>query len=199
MKFVDYYKILEIESSADQITIKQAYKRLALKWHPDRNKEDTTKMMQLLNEAKDVLLDYNAKSKYDREYSKYKEYKSAKDSNYKATSEAWGGFSEEDIGGQEDNFNSRNKRESNEYDSYYEDEPYWREYTDIGYNFSDLILVQIIKKIRNKIWNVAKETYYISEAGVNAGKEEIRDWFSSFWGYLLIIGIVLSIIMAVLK
>lgn len=34
----DYYKVLGVEKDADEDAIKRAYKSMALKWHPDRNK-----------------------------------------------------------------------------------------------------------------------------------------------------------------
>jgi len=52
----DYYKILEIDFSADILTIKKAYRRLALKYHPDRNKSpDAAKKFIEITEAFEVL------------------------------------------------------------------------------------------------------------------------------------------------
>ena len=37
MQYKDYYKVLGVERTADQDTIKKAFRRLAGKYHPDRN------------------------------------------------------------------------------------------------------------------------------------------------------------------
>jgi curved DNA-binding protein CbpA len=72
--FKDYYAILEIDMNASQDAIKAAYRKQAIKWHPDRNKGiDTTEMMQFINEAYLILKDVEAKERYDREYKRFKE------------------------------------------------------------------------------------------------------------------------------
>jgi DnaJ-class molecular chaperone len=52
-----YYKILEIDSSASDDDIKKAYKKLALKYHPDRNKEpDAEAKFKEISDAYQVLI-----------------------------------------------------------------------------------------------------------------------------------------------
>ena len=70
--FQDYYQILEIEFGANSEQIKSAFKKQAMKWHPDKNLDkDTTEIMQAINEAKLILLDPEARAKYDKEYLKF--------------------------------------------------------------------------------------------------------------------------------
>lgn len=63
----DYYQILEIGYSASQKEIKQAYYRLARKYHPDVNKEpNAEEMLKRINEAYEVLSDPDKRQAYDR-------------------------------------------------------------------------------------------------------------------------------------
>lgn len=65
----DYYQILGITTSADQIVIKAVYKALALKYHPDRNiqnSEYAAARMTEINEAYAVLSDEAKRSSYDQ-------------------------------------------------------------------------------------------------------------------------------------
>jgi len=67
MTFVDYYKILGIDKSATSKDIKNAYRKLARKHHPDLNPNDADakKNFQLVNEANEVLSDPEKRKKYD--------------------------------------------------------------------------------------------------------------------------------------
>lgn len=63
----DYYQILGIEKDAEPKQIKEAYRDLAFKYHPDRNASDsgTVEKMQAVNEAYAVLSNPEKKREYD--------------------------------------------------------------------------------------------------------------------------------------
>ena len=65
----DYYEVLGVSKSASADEIKKAYRRLAMKYHPDRNKdagEDSEKKFKEAKEAYEVLKDDDKRSTYDR-------------------------------------------------------------------------------------------------------------------------------------
>ena len=68
MAKVDYYELLEVQRTASDGELKSAYRKLAMKWHPDRNpgnKECEAKFKEI-NEAYDVLKDEQKRAAYDR-------------------------------------------------------------------------------------------------------------------------------------
>jgi curved DNA-binding protein len=69
----DYYQILGIERNASHEEIKKAYRRLALKYHPDKNKEnpEAIEKMKEINEAYSVLSDPKKRKEYDSLWQQY--------------------------------------------------------------------------------------------------------------------------------
>jgi curved DNA-binding protein CbpA len=63
----DYYEVLQVSPNAEAEVIQAAYRRLAMKWHPDRNPGDSlaASQMKLLNEAYGVLSDSTKRREYD--------------------------------------------------------------------------------------------------------------------------------------
>ncbi|MBV8453982.1 MAG: DnaJ domain-containing protein [Deltaproteobacteria bacterium] len=62
----DYYRILQVDPSADKASINAAFRRLARQYHPDANPSaDTTRQFQEINEAHRVLSDDASRSEYD--------------------------------------------------------------------------------------------------------------------------------------
>lgn len=56
---VDYYKLLQVDRSASDEDLKKAYRRLAMKWHPDKNpnnKKDAEAKFKQISEAYDVRI-----------------------------------------------------------------------------------------------------------------------------------------------
>lgn len=64
----DYYEILEVQKTATAAEIKKAYRKQALKYHPDKNPGDkeAEEKFKLAAEAYEVLSDENKRSQYDR-------------------------------------------------------------------------------------------------------------------------------------
>ena len=67
MAFIDYYKVLGVESNATQDEIKKAYRRLTKRYHPDLNQDtpQAQERFQEINEANEVLSDPEKRRKYD--------------------------------------------------------------------------------------------------------------------------------------
>lgn len=64
----DYYEVLSVDKSAGEAELKKAYRKLALKYHPDRNKGDAEaeKKFKEASEAYDVLRDPQKRQRYDQ-------------------------------------------------------------------------------------------------------------------------------------
>src|ERR1700761_2457818 len=63
-----YYETLEVERTADESGLKAAFRKLAMKWHPDKNPGDANSEVRFkeINEAYEVLKDGDKRAAYDR-------------------------------------------------------------------------------------------------------------------------------------
>lgn len=68
MEYKDYYKILGVARTASAEEIKKTYRKLAMKYHPDRNKgnKEAEEKFKDINEAYEVLGDPKKRSRYDQ-------------------------------------------------------------------------------------------------------------------------------------
>mgnify|MGYP001221487178 CR=1 FL=1 len=66
--FPNYYKRLGVDKNATRSDIKKAFRSLAIKYHPDKNKSSNAHNQFVdVNEAYTILYDKQARAKYDRE------------------------------------------------------------------------------------------------------------------------------------
>ena len=65
---IDYYELLEVERTADDATLKASYRKLAMKYHPDKNPgcSDSEARFKAISEAYDCLKDPQKRAAYDR-------------------------------------------------------------------------------------------------------------------------------------
>jgi len=68
MAYIDYYKVLGIDKSANEDEVKKAFRKLARKYHPDVNPNDNEaiKKFKEVNEANEVLSNPENRKKYDK-------------------------------------------------------------------------------------------------------------------------------------
>ncbi|XP_027340414.1 dnaJ homolog subfamily B member 4-like isoform X1 [Abrus precatorius] len=66
---VDYYKVLQVDRNAKEDDLKKAYRKLAMKWHPDKNpnsKKEAESKFKQISEAYEVLSDPQKRAIYDQ-------------------------------------------------------------------------------------------------------------------------------------
>lgn len=79
MEFKDYYKILGVEKSATKEDISKAFRKLALKYHPDKNPNDKAaeEKFKEITEAHEVLSDPEKRNKYDKLGANWNQYQTS--------------------------------------------------------------------------------------------------------------------------
>lgn len=175
--FKDYYIILEIDISATDNEIKSAFKKQALKWHPDRNLgKDTTSKMQEINEAKLILLDVEARERYNKEYYRFKDYQNQKEKEKRK---------------REKQTEQQKNKEQKQYQE--------KESRAKDYEVEDEILNKWMNNAKKQAVDLAKETIEdikgMTKEGIKAASEKVGSRIPS----LLILAVVFLIIAISIK
>lgn len=170
--FIDYYQLFEIAETATQEEIKAAFRKQAIKWHPDRNPgKDTTIQMQRINEAYLILKDPEARHKFNQEYQRFKGFKEEK---------------KEEKQKAETNNQSTNSSSSTSSEHNFEYE---------NYSFNDDTLNNWMNNARKQSVDLAKQTIKDFKGMVSVGfKEGVKASGNALVGQIVISVIVLIII-----
>jgi molecular chaperone DnaJ len=109
----DYYSILEVDKDANEEVIKKAYRKKAMKYHPDVNSgnKEAEEMFKKVSEAYEVLSDPNKRAVYDRGGEQFRF--NMNDINSSIFSEFGGGFNFGDISSMFNFGNNNNSRSIN--------------------------------------------------------------------------------------
>ena len=96
MNFVDYYQVLGLNKTATQKDIKNAYRKLARKFHPDLNPNNPEAKLnfQKINEANTVLSDEDKRKKYDqygKDWEHANEFENQRQQSSNSAGSAFGG------------------------------------------------------------------------------------------------------------
>lgn len=172
--FCDYYALLEISISANQKEIKTAYRKQALKWHPDTNPGiDTNERMRLITEAYLMLKDEEAREKFNIQYKKFK-------------------FEQEQTE-QADNRNqqkSKNQSEQTKQD---------KTYTHTNFEFDDELLKRWTENARRQSVSLAKQTIEDLKGMVKVGLKEGGKEMGRVLISQIVFSIIIMIIMGLVK
>ena len=172
--FIDYYAVLEIEETATLEEIKAAFKKQAIKWHPDKNiGVDTTIKMQEINEAYVLLKDTEARERYDKEYQTFKQYQSEFKSKEKKK--------EKQQENKEYSYEESSKNQSEKTYEYYE------------YEINDDILKKWMNTAKKQAVDLAKQTIEDFRGMTSAGvKGASKGCFQQFLAQI-IIGVIFTL------
>lgn len=110
MEYKDYYKVLGVNKSATQDEIKKIYRKLAVKYHPDKNSgnKNAEEKFKTITEAYNVLSDPEKRRKYDKLGSNWQQYEhSGFGDAFSGNSDFSDFFNQFFGGGFSNNFNNR--------------------------------------------------------------------------------------------
>ncbi|NEQ30279.1 MAG: J domain-containing protein [Leptolyngbya sp. SIO4C5] len=163
MIYPNHYQTLEITEAATQSEVKRAYRRLAKRYHPDRNSvESSHEQITSLNAAYEVLGDPQRRSQYDRD---------------RQQARAWGGRSSTSVRDRQQrtadlqNLYRQQRQQARAADTHIET---WLRQV---YGPVDRLIAKILKPLRSQIKELSADPFddELMEA-FQAYLEECRDW-----------------------
>ncbi len=179
--FKDYYSILGVSENVEQQEIKFAFKKQAIKWHPDKNNGvDTTQRMQEINEAYLILKDREARCRYDIEYQRFKEYQRQKDKEFEAQ------FQKQ----KESEQHRQTQKENNAYEQS-------NKYSNFKVN--DDILNKWMDNAKRQAVDLAKQSIEDLAGMVTAGTKAAVTEAGSYLIYYILISVIVFIVINIIK